>query len=570
MGHQSAQRITRRRKVSALPQGFSADFRAPYEAKVDPELMEEVQGFTENQLEALRRKAQTDRYFLAKGILGYRDVNPYTHGPMCRALEDTSLKRRMYLAPRGHLKTTLDTITDLVGDALLDPEEFRCLILNEVESKAIGFLSEIKAHFQNNVLIHELFPDILPQKYGGPGSKWSTNQACLNRSTAYKEWTWTAAGVGTALAGNHYKKIKCDDLIGFEARESPAAMRYAVAFAKTLEPLLIDMDEDFIDFVGTRWAIYDLYREMLRAYGKDMLYFAREDIEVLPAMPLELLRDFGFGWAGKGQPELTDEQVLAKVGTPQPIFPRKFSLRQLERLSIIDPILYYAQYKNNPIADGIKDFNCEKLNWCDVDENGHIVYRDPHGRLQRWRRDALDIVMTCDPNSGDLTAPDLPSIVVSAYSPKDQCFVLDSWSQRVQPDMYIEKIFSMWQQWRPRVLGIEKAGQQSTEFWFKKKARELGVHINVEPLTHKNRKKPERIRKALQPIVNTGKMFVRKNQTTLRHQFQYHPDLENDDELDALAYAPELWRSPLSLAEQEEQEEAAGKVLAMRHPRTGY
>lgn len=549
---------------------FKQDFRKPYEPTPDPRLMEEIKGFNSNQIERLRYEAKYNRYFLAKGVLGYRDVNPYTHGPLCKALENTSKNRRMYLMPRGHLKTTLCTVTDEVGKGLADPEEYRGLILNEIESKSVGFLSEIKAHFENNQIIEELFPEIRPPKFGGPGSKWSTNQACLNRSTAYKEWTWTAAGVGSSLAGNHYKSIKCDDLIGFEARESQAAMRYAVAFAKTLEPLLIDMDEDFIDFVGTRWSLFDLYREMIRAYGADMAYFSRQDIEEVPELPLEDLLAAGFAWNGKGNPQLTDAQVLAKIGTQQPIFPRKFSLKQLERLSIIDPILYYAQYKNNPITDNTKDFKNERINFFDFDSMGNIVYRGPNGKLVRTRREMLDIVMIADPNSGELTAQDPAACAVTGYSPSGQVFVLDSWSKRCDPAEFIEKMFEMYQRWSPRVLGIEKAGQQSIKFWFKRRQKELGLYVNVVDVSPKNRKKTEKIRKALQPVVNLGKLFLRKSQANLRHQFQYHPDLENDDEIECVAYASELWRSPMSLSEQEEQEDAIEKVLQLRNPITGY
>lgn len=539
---------------------FVGDYRAPYEPKVDPGLIEEVKGMPERVRDSLREKCKHDRYFLARGILGYIDVNPYTHGPMCRALEDRSFKRRMCLSPRGHLKSTLFTITDMVGDALTDPEEFRGLIINEIELNAIGFLSEIKAHFENNDLIRELFPHVIPKKFGGPGSKWSTAQACLNRTTAYKEWTWTAAGVGKALAGNHYKKIKCDDLIGFEAKESPAAMRYAIAFAKALEPLLISMDDDYIDFVGTRWAIYDLYREMLKVYGSEMLYFAREDIEVVQDLPEEILREAGFKFEDKNE----------IVGTKQPIFPKKFSLAQLNRMARIDPVLYYAQYKNNPIADGMKDFTPESLRWCDVDQNGNIVYRDDNGLIQRWTRDQLDICMAADPNSGELTAPDFPAIVVGAYSPTNQLFILDTWSRRVSPDAFVQRIFEMWEQWQPRALGIEKAGQQSTLFYFKKLARERKTFINVVQLHHKNREKTARIRKAIQPIINERRFYMRKNQSTLQHQIRFHPDLDNDDEIDATAYLTELVITPATRQEEDEEDAAAQKVLAARNPRTGY
>lgn len=553
-----------------MPQGFKDSFRAPYEAKPSPELMETLGGMSSSQHNALREKAKTDRFFLANGVLGYTDVSAYTHGPLCRALEDRSKRRRMFLMHRGSLKTTLATITDSVGDALENPDHCRILILNEIELNAIGFLSEIKSHFENGEVLRALFPELLPERTGGPGSKWSTSQACLRRSTSYKEWTWTAAGIGKALAGNHYTKIKPDDLIGFEARESPAAMRYAISFAKTLEPLLIDMDEDFIDFVGTRWSINDLYKEMLRAYGEDMSYFAREDIERVPELPLEVLRAAGFDRVVGSKEKLGDEAVLAKIGTMQPIFPKKFSLKQLHRLSTIDPVLYYAQYKNNPIADGIKDFDATKIHWFDFDSVGNVVYRDEHGYLRRWSRDQLDIVMTCDPNSGSLTATDFPAIVVSAVSPKDQIFVLDAWSRRVLPDAFVDQIYDMWNRWQPRVLGIEEAGQQSTKFYFNKKAKELKVYIFQKPIKPKNRDKESRIRKALQPLVNTGKVYLRKDQTTLRHQFQFHPDLDNDDEIDALAYGTELWRAPLSQSEIDEGEEAAAQLLAARNATTGY
>lgn len=549
--------------ASAIPAiyPFRESFRAPYDPQVPPELLEEVSGMSETQKDALRAQAKKDRYFLAHGILGYADVNPYTHGPMCRALEDRSRNRRMFLAPRGHLKTTVCTITDCVGDALTDPEECRILIVNEIEDNAIGFLSEIKAHFENNELLHELFPELIPKKFGGPGSKWSGWHACLNRHTAYKEWTWTAAGVGKALASNHYTKIKCDDLIGFESRESPANMKYAIKFAKTLEPLLIDMDVHFMDFVGTRWAIYDLYRAMLRAYKDEMAYFAREDIELVPPMSEEMLRRAGFRF----------DNPAEIIGTLQPIFPKKFSLKRLRILSEIDPVLYYAQYKNNPIADGIKDFNSDAIQTFQLDSQGSVVYRDHEtGILCRWARAQLDIVMCADPNGGDLTAEDLPAIVVAAFSPEDQVFVLETWSKRVQPDSFVEMIFEIWQRWEPRVCGIEKAGQQTTTFYFKKLTRDLGVYVNVQDNKPANRKKPERIRKGLQPIINQHKLFLRKEQSVLKHQVRFHPDLDNDDEIDALEYTTEIAIRPSTLKEREDEDEAVKKVLAARNRFTGY
>jgi len=532
--------------------------------------MEEVRGFNTTQREELRRRAKTDRYFLARGVLGYRDVNPYTHGPMCRFIEDKTQNRRMGLAPRGHLKSTLWTVTDGIGLALENPDEARILLLNEIEENSVGFLSEIKGHWENGDLLRELFPELVPPRTSGAGSRWSATKACLPRSTNYKEWTYTAIGLGGAVTSRHYTHIKCDDIIGLDARYSPAAMKYAIAYAKTLEPLLVDMDTDFIDFVGTRWTLLDVYHEMLVAYLPDMSYWSREDIEEVPALDLATLREAGFGYAGRNKPLLSDEEVLAKIGTLQPIFPRKFSLKRLNQLAIIDPELYYAQFKNSPISAGIRDFDATKLRWFDFDEVGNVVYKDENNNLRRWTREQLDVVMTVDPNSGQLTSPDFPAILVAAQSPKDQVFVFETQARRMQPDAFVDSIFDMWQRWQPRVLGIEKAGQQTTAFYFKKKSKELGVYINQVDVKPGNRVKEVKIRRAVQPLINKGQLFVRKHQGTLRRQVEFFPHCENDDEIECLAYATELFRTPRSQREVDEEEEAVQTVMRRRSATTGY
>jgi hypothetical protein len=542
------------------------DNRAPYNPSPDRGLLEDLKASPSRVKDRVRLQAQRDRYFLAKGILGYQDVNEYTHGPLCRALEDKTQHRRMYLMHRGSLKTTVATITDSIGGALADPLHYTCLIINEIIENAQNFLAEIKSHFQTNELLHELFPELIPEKFGGPGSRWGTSRACLRREgSTEREFTWTVIGVGGAIVSRHFKHIKCDDLIGFDAYTSPAAMAYAIKYTKGLESLLTNMEEDFIDFVGTRWAIYDLYREILNLYGDDMAYFAREDIERVPfEVSDDLLRSAHFRAANLDEIR----------GTDQPIFPKKFSLKMLRRMEQIDPVLYFAQYKNNPIAEGISDFQVAKLNWFDFDRWGNVVYRDPtSGLYLRWRLEELDIVMTCDPNSGEMTAQDLPAIGIYGFSPKDQMFTLETWSKRVPPDAYVEQIYDMWKIWQPRgcrACGIEKAGQQTTAFYFKKLARDRKQSINVVELKPKNRDKAIRIRKQLQPIINLGNFFLRKDQTSLRHQIRFHPNLNNDDELDCAAYATEITTKPYTSEEREDEEKMISRIQQSRSPLTGY
>jgi phage terminase large subunit-like protein len=316
-------------------------------------------------------------------------------------------------------------------------------------------------------------------------------------------------------------------------------MKDAIKYALHLETLVVNTDTDIIDFIGTRWGLQDLYKALINAYSadNDLAYFARADIE-----------------------------------GGQPIFPEKFSLKSLARIRNADPVLYYANYKNDPIGDGAKDFDKTSLRYFVFGNNGDLVYRDEHQVRQRWPRSALDIVITVDPNSGEPRAPDYPAIVVSGMSPKGQVFVLETWSRRVDPAELVDQIFLMAKRWHPRVIGIEKAGQQNTAFYFKRKSRKEGYWPRVEALRPHNRDKGTRIRGALSPLLNERLLFVQQRQETLIHQIEFHPDLENDDEADALAYGaePQMWRMPLSREEQREVEDAKEAIMKRRNVHTGY
>lgn len=507
----------------------------PPEAEV-----QRVQQLGDRQLKLLRDTARNDLFFLASGILGYKDVNIYTHGPLCRFLALEPSSRRLVLMPRGHLKSTLCTIADSVRLALRNPDECRILIMNETEDNAIGFLAEIKAHFVQNEMLRTLFPELIPEKVSGPGSTWSATMASLKRGTGYKEGTWSAVGGKTAAVSRHFTHIKVDDIIGLEAKRSPTVMKAAIEVIDNLDPLLINLDEDTIDFIGTRKLIHDAYAHVMRLYEGELKIYRRSPIE-----------------DGK------------------PIFPQKFTVERLLRIKELRPEFYAAEYENDPVGRGVRDFDVGKVKRFVFANNGDVVYKDDAGELRRWPLEQLNIVIAADPNSGELTAPDFAGVIVSGVSPDDQVFVLETWSDRVTPTDIVDKIFELAKRWHPSVVGIEQAGQQSTRFYFAKKAREEGQNFQVIPLKPKNRDKPTRIRNSLEPIINAGRLFLLDSQTTLRRQIEFHPDLENDDEIDPLAYGTEegMWSVPtLPGDEDDEDDETLREKLALtgRNLRTGY
>lgn len=498
------------------------------------EAMEQYRALPSEQVKLLRKRAQNSVYFMAKGVMGYKDVNEHTHGRFCRSLVDEDSDRDLFLMPRGHLKSSIGTEADSVRIAVNDPDNARIVIINEVLQNSIDFLNTIKLQFQQNELLRFLFPELVHPRFTGPGINWSQVSATLPRRSTWKEPTWLAIGVGGAVTSKHFSHIKADDLIGLEAKRSKAELLKAISWNANIESLAIDAFSTKIHWIGTRWGKNDLYADIIRRYGEDLRVFTRKAIE--------------------------EGRI---------IFPEKYSWKFYRRLMEESPDIWAAQYMNDPTSDVALDFDSANLRYFKWDSAGNVVYKDK-GQLQRWNWTELDRVITCDPNSGSKTAPDYAAIVVSGQAPDEKAFVLKTYARRDDPSDYVDAIFELALRWRPRVIGIEQAGQQNTIHHFEKKMKREGVYFNVVPLKHMNRVKEERIRTSLEPIVASRELFVLHSQSELIEQIKNFPDVTNDDVIDALAYAVELWRPGIKAEAAATNRKIVKRLLAQRNPLTGY
>jgi phage terminase large subunit-like protein len=500
------------------------------------ERAEEFASLSDSDREYLRDASKSSLYILSKAVLGYPDINPRTHMEFCSAITAQEKKRRLWLLPRAHLKSTIKTVAHPIQLVINEPEYTRALISSETATQAQKFLAEITGHWEKNVLLRGLFPELIPARLTGPGSDWSQARATLNRDAVHKEPHWQAIGVGGAVTGAHFSHIICDDLIGLDAYRSGARMAATKAWSDSIEPLLINQHRDFIDWVGTRWAKNDLYEHIMEFYGNDIAVFTRSAIE---------------------QGEI--------------IFPELHSWEEYQRLQTKNPALWFAQYENNPISGGAIDIPYDALrSYYLTPDSQECCFDSPDGSTEYRRVAEMDRVMTVDPNSGSLLAPDMAAIICSGLTPKDENFVLDAWSDRVNPDDFVRTILRLARKWRPRVVGIEKAGQQNTQFYFEKLCREEGFSVQVVPLEPKGRDKTERIRYYTQPRVASGRVFLLPSQSVLRQQMKDFPNNLIVDELDAYAYTGELHRQPRPASAQEKGRRFLRRIMHTRNPRTGY
>lgn len=506
------------------------------------ELHEEIKGASSSVLDQLRWFAKNNRFFLAKGVLGYKDVNERTHADLCRFLDEETSIRRLTLMPRGTLKTTISTIAGTVEDIIRDPLEARTLIAHENALVASSIMEEAKAHFTNpgsNLVL--MFPELLVTKTQGQGITWNSEMATIPiGGRIHKDPHMLCAGVGTTVTGRHFTKIRPDDLIGFDAKESQAEMEFAIRWAKNLTALLVNPSEHIIDFVGTHWKPEDLYFKIIEYFGEQMAVFSRGC------------------WHEDGNS----------------IFPSRLTKAFLDHLRIDDPEQYYAQYENNPIEGGKRDFAQKPYDF--TVQQGYIVYTF-QGVQKRIHLDHCDRFIIADP-AGDKTftkgasrnKSDLAAIVALAVAPDDCLFVLQSESRRYTPTQFVDRIYELANIWRPRIIGIEQVALSTTLHYFNEKLRTSKQFWTTEPLRPKNRNKKDRIRLALQPKLAHGRLFVPMAARTLRSQIDFFPNITEDGEIDCVAYFNELARTPSMPETDEEVEKIIKDTMSARNSVTGY
>src|SRR5687768_7390339 len=276
-------------------------------------------------------------------------MRPKTHLILCRFIErktgDPLLDNARYRkveTPRELGKSSL--LRARAIQLVCGNPDTALLLINEKELLVRDFLASIKFEFENNELLRALFPEVIPKDLND--TTWSATRIVVNRKTGRPDPTIDIAGVGAALAGKHPDAILCDDMISREAMENARAgswqiMHQTNRWIHQLDPIVNKSAEPFpeIVFVGTRWWHNDSYEHIEEAYG-----YGEEPRPVL-------LR-------AKVENETTQVQAYRKgdlaifrraaIEDGRSIFPEKWSLEDLAKISVRDPALFAANYMNHP------------------------------------------------------------------------------------------------------------------------------------------------------------------------------------------------------------------------------
>lgn len=178
---------------------------------------------------------------------------------------------RMLLDPRGHLKTTVNTISHAL-QWIINFTDIRIALSVATGPQGADIITEIENQFRYNSRFRFLYPEYCPagERSGDWGSK--EQFTVPNRRRKWlKEPTMRVVSIGKVVAGPHYDVIKHSDLVDKENVKTPGGIKDTKDHFKYTMPLLErgpsiagrDRTVGWVDLEGTIYDFSDLYVEEL-------------------------------------------------------------------------------------------------------------------------------------------------------------------------------------------------------------------------------------------------------------------------------------------------------------------
>lgn len=234
------------------------------------------------------------------------------------------------------------------------------------------------------------------------------------------------------------------------------------------------------------------------------------------------------------------KRINAKIEDKQK---RKVSLQAKKEL--LGETAYNREMMNQPLSDKDREF---KWSWlC------HFYIPEEIEKRVRNRYITIDVADSKErEDRKSRGVPDYTGITVVDWDVENYWYVVYAKRERVNLPELIEKIFWLWEMYKPIKIGVEKrAFEDQVNPYILQKSEEIGIYPVVEELEHGGTRKEDRIRGALQGRCQAGKIkFIKDakdNTDDLRMELYDFPKATFDDCSDGLAYIEQIGTRPITM-----------------------
>lgn len=473
-------------------------------------------------MSSLNKQAKVDRllcqrslYYLCKEVLGYKDMVPHVHGPLCDFATNPSYGRyRQACLPRSWFKTWVWTVGKSIWLTLPDEEgmykgiypykgaDVRILIASNVIDNAAKMINKIKSEWESNSRLQAAFPELLPDFNK---TRWSDHCACVKRDIKAQEGTYTAVGAGGSVISQHFDHIIEDDLIyarkddfsGEELMPSQEEIDNAIGWHKLVTSLWTNPKVGAIDNIGTRWAPHDLVAYIRNRESKYACF--------------EITATRNAVW-----PPTSDDDCVWKERYNKTVLE---DIRESQSAKIFE-----TQYLNRPRAGEDVTFD--------------ISYLKEHESLSEYP-EGLRYYTFVDLASWTDKKNICNNVVLTgAKDEKNHYWIARIDSGHYNPTQVIELMKQHHKQFNSKVL-VEEVGYQIALRHFAREDMESegGFHYPIEAIPHDGKRGAKELRiESLEPVVKNGALHILKSMKAFRQEMEDYPYSRTVDTLDCVGF----------------------------------
>lgn len=357
------------------------------------------------------------------------------------------------------------------------------------------FLAQIKREFEQNVLLRDMFPDIIWDRPHTESPSWSIDGGLvLKRNNNPKEATVEAWGVVEGQpTSKHFDVLIFDDMVTIENVRSTAMIQKTTQSWELA--LNLGSKNSKIRYIGTRYHYADTYKVMLDRKAAIP--------RVHPATDNGLM---------DGKSVFLSEEQLAQKRREQ------------------GPYAFSSQMLLNPVADNAQGFKRDWLRYYTY--NNH---------------DGMNVYITVDPANEKKETSDYTVMIVIGLAEDNNMYLLDMVRDRLSLTERANCLFNLHRRYRPLSVGYEKYGMQADLDYINMLMSQRNYHFHVVPLGGIIAK-VDRIRRLI-PYFEQGRVFIpdvlhktdyqgrtqNLAEIFVEQEFLNFPVAEHDDMLDALA-----------------------------------
>jgi len=302
--------------------------------------------------------AERKLYVFSKTILGMDRFTDHLHKEVCEHIQSCPPFRKLILLPRDCFKTTMvskclplhmfiqQSDTNMYFPGKLGAET-KILLACETIDRGKKHITWIEAHLEKNELLKAFWPNICWEAPRRDARAWNATEFFLPRKLEAEQSdpSMQTVGVGGAITGAHVDAIIDDDLITFEAMNSPAAMLEAIQWQTLSRSLLEDLDIGLEFIVGTHWAVNDLYSSIKKNDPTVDIY----------------------------------KRSLVEDGTI--IFPEEFSETAVQGLRASYKHMFALLYQNDPRDAALCDFSEDQLRYYTIIDGAFVFQEEPEDAM---------------------------------------------------------------------------------------------------------------------------------------------------------------------------------------------